>query len=470
MNFVDKVRVYAQAGKGGDGCLSFLREKFRPFGGPDGGDGGKGGDILLIADANYRTLLDFSLHPHVRAEEGGRGKGSLKAGADGRDIVLRVPAGTMVLRGGKLVADLARSGEKACVARGGRGGRGNAAFKSHRNTAPRIYEKGEPGEEAELELELRLIADIGLVGFPNAGKSTLLSRVSNARPKIADYPFTTLAPNLGLVRHKDESFVLADLPGLIEGAHEGRGLGGDFLRHVERTRLLIHLVDPSGFKGVEPLAGIRVIEEELRSYDRALSRGSAASESRWGAASRRLAAKPRFLAVNKLDLPGAEEALRRVRGRYPKRKVFALSAVTGEGVSKLLDAALRALARMGPPPPEGRGHEAAVLAGRCLSAPGEGAASGNGGGTGRSSMLKLERGFEVERAGPGAFKVFGSQVERLAAMSDFALPESLRRFQNILRRVGVDRALKRAGVREGDTVRIGKIEFEWQDQEAAQGS
>jgi GTP-binding protein len=428
MNFVDKVRVLAHAGRGGNGCLSFLREKFRPFGGPDGGDGGAGGDILFVADANYRTLIDFGLHPRLRAEDGGNGKGTLKAGKDGRDLVLPVPTGTVVFRGGRLLADMASSGQKVCVARGGRGGRGNAAFKTHRNTAPRICEKGEPGEEAELDLELKLIADVGLVGFPNSGKSTLLARVSNARPKIADYPFTTLSPNLGLVRHKEENFVLADIPGLIEGAHEGRGLGDEFLRHIERTRVLVHLIDPAGFGGVEPLAGIRVIEGELKGYGR------------------KLAAKPRFLAVNKMDLPGAAEVLRRVRKRYPKRKVFGLSAATGEGVPSLLDAALRALSRLPPDIPK-------------QAEPGNGALS-------KADSLKLERGFEIRRLEAGIFGLSGGMIERLAAMSDFSLPESLRRFQNILRRVGVEKALKRAGVREGDTVRIGKIEFDWSDEEA----
>jgi len=425
MSFVDNVRIRAHAGSGGNGCLSFLREKFRPFGGPDGGDGGDGGGIILVADPNYRTLLDFSLRPRLRAEDGAGGKGTLKAGKDGRDLVLRVPVGTMVWREGRLLADLSSGGQSVCVARGGRGGRGNAAFKTRHNTAPRICEKGEPGEEAELDLELKLIADVGLVGFPNSGKSTLLSRVSNARPKIADYPFTTLSPNLGLVRHKEENFVLADIPGLIEGAHEGRGLGVEFLRHIERTRVIVHLIDPGGFGGADPLAGIRVIEAELKGYRR------------------RLAAKPRLLAVNKMDLPGAADVLRRVRKRYPKRKVFGLSAVTGAGVGAVLDAALRALSQ----------------------APREAAKPSAADGA-RREPFRLERGFEIRRPAEGVYGVSGPMIERLAAMTDFSLPESVRRFQNILRKVGLDRALKRAGVREGDTVRIGKAEFEWSDEEA----
>lgn len=420
MSFVDKVRVFAKAGKGGDGCLSFLREKYRPFGGPDGGNGGKGGDIVFIADPNRSTLLDVSLHPHLRAKDGSHGKGSNKDGVGGRDSFVYVPVGTAVYREGALLADLCESGQRVVVARGGRGGRGNAAFKTHRNTAPRIAEKGEPGEEVTLTLELKLIADVGLAGFPNAGKSTLLARVSNARPKIADYPFTTLSPNLGLVRHKERSFVLADIPGLIEGAHAGKGLGGDFLRHVERTRVIVHLVDPAGYLETDPVNGVRVIEAELKSYSRAL------------------AAKPRLLALNKSDLPEAEAVLGKLRRRYPKRKVFSVSAATGAGVSALLDAVLRLLATAPPP----------------------GLKPVNGG---APAALRVEKGFRVEKLEEGGFAVSSPQLERLAAMSNFSQPESLSRFQNILKKVGLDRALRRAGVKPGDPIRIGAAEFEWAD-------
>ncbi|MFA5138604.1 MAG: GTPase ObgE [Elusimicrobiota bacterium] len=418
--FVDTVRIRVKGGRGGDGALSFLHEKYREFGGPDGGDGGKGGDVILRADRGIGTLLDFSYRSHLYASDGGNGKGTNKSGADAEDLVVRVPAGTVVHRDGKLLADLAMPGERVCVARGGRGGRGNLSFKSRHNTAPRLYERGEPGETGDLELELKLIADVGLVGFPNAGKSTLLARVSNARPKIADYPFTTLAPHLGLVRHKAVSFVMADIPGLIEGAHEGKGLGIRFLRHIERTRLLIHLVDPLGFGGVRPADGVSKIEEELRRYSRVLG------------------AKPRLLAVNKADLPESAEALRRVRARLRKRKVFLFSAATGEGVTELLDAAISELGRTPREvvrfePPAG------------------------------TTEVRMARGFRVDRIGTASFRVSGTYVERVASMTDIHFLESLYRLQYALRKIGVDRALRAAGVQEGDIVAIGEMELEWSD-------
>ncbi len=423
MGFIDKVRIRAKGGDGGDGCLSFLREKFRPMGGPDGGDGGRGGDVILAADANLSTLADVFYHPHLRGESGRGGRGSVKAGLDGRDVLTRVPVGTLVLRGEKVLADLSAHGARFVAARGGRGGRGNRAFKTSRNTAPRIKEKGEPGEEAELDLELKLIADVGFVGLPNAGKSTLLARVSNARPKIAAYPFTTLSPNLGLVSHKERDFVAADIPGLIEGAHEGKGLGDEFLRHVERTRILVHLVDPLGFAGKTPVEGVRAVEAELKGYSRVL------------------ASKPSILAVNKTDLPEASEAVRRIRARWRKRRVFALSAATGEGVGLLLDAVSTLLSRLPRPEPK---VPASVE---------------NGPRAART--VRMEAGFRVDRTGPGLFQLKGEGVERAAAMTDMALEESVRRLQGIFKKVGVDKALRRAGVREGDSIRVGRVEFEW---------
>ncbi len=420
MRFIDKVRVFAKAGDGGSGCLSFLREKFKEFGGPNGGNGGRGGDIVFVADRNVGTLLDFSYKPHLTAGSGGGGKGRNKTGADAEDTVVRVPMGTLVYRDGRLIADLAKPGARVKAAAGGRGGRGNLSFKSRRNTAPRIYEKGEPGEEVEIDLELKLIADIGLAGFPNAGKSTLLAHLSNARPKIADYPFTTLSPHLGIVRHKGASFVMADIPGLIEGAHAGKGLGGDFLRHVERTRLLILLIDPMGFGKVSAVDGVKSIEEELRRY------------------SRKLAAKPRIPAVNKLDLSEGPEALRKIRGRYRKRKVFGVSGVTGEGIESLLDAALVEL--------KSQPREVVSFA------PKEG-----------GNSVKVEAGFDVKRVNGSTFRVTGSYIERAASMSDAGLVESMYRFQKTMRRIGVDRALRAAGVREGDMVRLGPLELEWTD-------
>jgi len=390
------------------------------FGGPNGADGGKGGDVYLEAAAGLTTLLDAANRPHVDGRAGSHGKGGFKKGDSGDDVVVRVPAGTVVYKDGALAADLRRPGQRCLAAAGGRGGRGNASFKTRLNSAPRLCEKGAPGERVTLDLELKLIADVGLVGFPNAGKSSLLARVSAARPKVADYPFTTLSPNLGVVAHKGASFVVADIPGLIEGAHAGKGLGAEFLRHVERTRVLVHLIDPAGFASHGPLEGVGVVEGELKSF------------------SRRLAEKTRLLAVNKLDLPGASEVFRRVKARRPRR-TFGISAATGQGVSALLDRLLLELSRS---PASGDGEDVALAARRVRVAPG----------------------FAVSPLGGGRFRLTGAFVERAAAMLDETLPEAVDRFQRALKRIGVDRALKRAGIRDGDSVGCGEFEFEWSDE------
>ncbi|HVE13351.1 MAG TPA: Obg family GTPase CgtA, partial [Elusimicrobiota bacterium] len=351
-------------------------------------------------------------------QDGGNGGSSSRSGADAEDMVVSVPVGTVVYRGDRPLADLSKAGDQVVIAKGGRGGRGNQSFKNQRNPSPQIYEKGQPGERVELDLELKLIADVGLVGFPNAGKSTILARVSNARPKIAAYPFTTLAPHLGIVQHKNATFVLADIPGLIEGAHEGKGLGADFLRHVERTRYLVHLVDPAGFGGVSAADGVKKIEEELAGY------------------SQRLASKPRALAVNKMDLPEGAVALKAVRARYRRRKIFAISGATGEGIRELLDFVLAELARI--PKDDGAlGPE-----------PGE-------------AVVRVEQGFRIRRIEENIYQVWGSYVERVAAMSDMTLPESVARLQAAFKKIGLDKALKNAGVQDGDFVRIGGLELEW---------
>ncbi len=418
-NFVDKVRIFAKGGQGGDGCLSFRREKYVEFGGPDGGDGGRGGDVYLVADRNLGTLLDFTRRPHLEALSGENGKGANKTGRGADDLIVSVPIGTMVYKRDQLLADLVEEGQRVLVAKGGRGGRGNLSFKSQRNTAPRIAEKGEPGEQAVVDLELKLIADVGLTGLPNAGKSTLLARLSRARPKIADYPFTTLAPHLGVVEHKRSSFIMADIPGLIEGAHRGKGLGDAFLRHIERTRLLVHLVDPLGYGGKSAEDGVRVIEAELKSF------------------SARLAKKPRVLVVNKMDLPEGPVVLRRLRGRYRTRPVFGISCASGQGVSELADRLAEELARL---PREG-----------------EGAARPAG-----PEKLLVSPGFEIRRR-QGGFEVSGAYVERIVRMADLSLPESVARLQLALRKVGVDRALRKAGIQNGDVVRVAGHEFEWSD-------
>lgn len=419
MRFIDRVRIEARGGNGGNGCLSFLHEKYREFGGPDGGDGGRGGAVVLEADANLSTLLDVSYRPHLEAKPGGNGKSSTKTGHSADDFVMRVPVGTVVLKDGVAVADLSTPGQRYVAARGGRGGRGNHSFKHHDNTAPRLYERGQPGEVVELDLELKLIADVGLAGFPNAGKSTLLTRVSNARPKVAAYPFTTLSPHLGIVSHKGRDFVMADVPGLIEGASEGKGLGDDFLRHVERTRVLLHLVDPAGFKGAGPIEGVKVIEAELKAY------------------SRLLGDKPKLLVVSKADLPEAAEVARRLKARYRSRKVYLISGATGEGVSALLDAVLAELAHA---------PRQALLFAK------EGA-----------DRHKVTKGFTIAAAGEGVFRVSGSFVERAAAMTDISLEEPLARLQRVFKRIGLDKALRQAGIVPGDTVAIGPIELVWAD-------
>ena len=323
--FVDKAKIFVQAGNGGNGCVSFRREKYVPRGGPDGGDGGKGGNVILIASSSIKTLLDFSRHPHYRAEKGEHGSGNNRSGKAGSDLILRVPQGTLVYRGEEVISDLVNKEETAIVAWGGRGGRGNAKLKSRSEPLPRFAEKGEAGESATLRLELKLIAQVGLLGYPNSGKSTLLSAISNARPKIADYPFTTLAPNLGVVRlGEGESFVVADIPGLIADAHKGKGLGDEFLRHIERTEVLVHLVDIQGYEGASPFDNYMAINRELKAFNPKLLK------------------KPQIVVANKMDIPSASTKLQTFRSRI-RKKLYPISALTGEGVKALLDAIRRRL-------------------------------------------------------------------------------------------------------------------------------
>lgn len=427
-SFVDHARIVVRGGRGGNGCMSFRREKYVAMGGPDGGSGGRGGDIFLVADPQKKSLLDLAYKPHFYAEEGEPGQGSNKVGASAEDLRVHVPVGTLVYRadvrahsGAPLLADLKTPGQTVLVARGGRGGRGNAAFKTHRNTAPRLSEKGEPGGEFKLELELKLLADVGLIGLPNAGKSTLLSRLTSARPKIADYPFTTLHPNLGVAEWHGVSMVFADIPGLIEGAHAGKGLGHDFLRHVERTRLLFHLVDLSGFDELaspagwrDPYSVIKIINEELRLYSPGLMR------------------KPMIIVANKMDVTGAGDALKVLKRKWKKSNIYPISAVTGEGLDALLAYAAAELAKPDP-----------IEEDPTLEEP---------------LRFVVELDFEVEREA-GGFRVKGAKVERFAAMTNFQQEEGTRRFQNILKKMGVEKELLRQGVEPGDTVKVGQVEF-----------
>ncbi|NLU49444.1 MAG: GTPase ObgE, partial [Syntrophomonadaceae bacterium] len=319
--FVDQARIYVKGGDGGNGIVAFRREKYVPLGGPAGGDGGRGGHIVLMADEGLRTLMDFRYKRHYKAERGEHGQGKKMHGRNGEDLVLRVPVGTVVKDAdtGEVLADLTKHNQTAIVARGGRGGRGNPRFVSPTRRAPSFAEKGEPGEERWLLLELKLLADVGLVGFPNAGKSTLISRLSAARPKIADYPFTTLVPNLGVVRRPDgDGFVVADIPGLIEGAHQGAGLGHDFLRHIERTRVLVFVLDTAETEGRDVGEDFRALTRELEEYDPKLAR------------------RPRIIAANKMDIAGAQANLEKLRRALTEDEIFPISAVTGLGLDTLL--------------------------------------------------------------------------------------------------------------------------------------
>jgi GTP-binding protein len=423
--FLDRVKIWIHAGSGGDGAATFRQEAHVPRGGPDGGDGGRGGSIMLRVHAGQTTLRDFQYRHHFKATPGGRGTRARRHGKAGDDLILEVPPGTAVYDDmtGELLADLVATGQEALVARGGRGGLGNTHFKSPTHQAPKHAQKGEPGVERWLRLELRLIADIGLVGLPNAGKSTLLAALTAATPKIADYPFTTLEPNLGVMdlgEDDERRPTIADVPGLIEGASDGAGLGHAFLRHVERTRVLVHVVDGASR---DPEWAHEVIRDELRAHDPALLE------------------KPMLIAFNKLDLPVALDAwpaFRRAR-EAEGLDVVAIAASTGEGLEAFRSriAALLPSAHDLAEPPEPAG----VVVHR-IDAMGDG--------------------FVVERDDDQAFRVRGKRIERIAAQTNFDVEESAERFQRNLRRLGIDAELRRAGIAAGDLVRIGGAELEWE--------
>lgn len=423
----DRARIHVRSGKGGDGHVSFRREKYVAYGGPDGGDGGPGGSVYLVVDPHVNTLIAFHHRQHFRAADGRPGEKARRTGRKGADLEIPVPPGTVVHgvdAESHLVADLVAPGQRLLVARGGRGGRGNAGFATPTHQAPRLAERGEPGEERWLELELKLIADVGLVGYPNAGKSTLLAAVSAARPKIAPYPFTTLSPNLGVVTLGDYAFVMADIPGLIEGASQGAGLGLEFLRHIERTRLLIHLLDGAGVDGRDPLADYHATNRELASYSAAL------------------AERRQVVAVNKMDLPAGRERFERLRQELPlpPEDVLPISAATGEGVPALLQRVVALLQEMPP------AYDLTPREETLLFAP----------------PPSDERAFTVEPDEDG-WRVRGVHIERMAAMTDFDNPESAARFQRILRASGIEDALRAAGVRHGDRVRIGDQDLFWEE-------
>jgi GTP-binding protein len=418
---IDEARIWVKAGGGGNGVVSFRRERFVPLGGPDGGDGGRGGSVYLVAQSGLSTLLEFARRRQFQAQNGGPGRGARQHGKAGEDLTIGVPPGTQVRSDDGLLADLVRAGDTVMVARGGRGGLGNTHFATSTQRAPRIAQKGEPGEERWVNLELKTIAAAALIGEPNAGKSSLLAATSAATPKIADYPFTTLSPNLGVAEPPDEFgdvFVLADVPGLIAGAHTGLGLGHRFLRHVERAPILVHVVDASRADAVE---AYRTVRTELEAYKA------------------EVAAKPELVVANKLDLPAARDGLAQLRKALPNRRVLGVSTVTNEGIPALLEAVASMLAEL-PKPPEAPA-ESQVRVYRLAP--------------------ELEEGFSVEPGGAGVYRVRGKRVERMVAMTDLDSEEGVDHLQKLLERLGVFEALERAGVQVGDTVSIGAWETEW---------
>lgn len=429
---IDRARIFVKSGDGGNGSSSFRREKFVPRGGPDGGDGGRGGSVMLRVKPSITSLLKFQFNEQFKAERGGSGRGQKQFGKSAQTLYIDVPAGTVVWddETGELWADLTDDGEEVVVARGGRGGLGNVHFKTSTRQAPRIAELGEPGEERWLRLELRLIADVGLVGLPNAGKSTLLAAVSAARPKIADYPFTTLEPNLGVVEvggKGGQAFVLADIPGLIEGAAAGSGLGHEFLRHITRTKVLIHLIDASGgLEGRDPLADFQTITDELDAYD-----------------VENLRAKPMLLALNKVDLAEAQDRLPSLKAAFVERglPVFELSAATGKGVPELMRAVAEQLREIG---------EVPVVKPRQAT---------------ERRLYTLEnvdeRAWEITRDAAHRFTVTGIGIERFTKMTNFDLEDSVRRYQRVLESSGISEELARLGVEPGDIVDIGGHELTW---------
>lgn len=417
--FIDKAKIYVKAGDGGNGVVAFHREKFVAYGGPSGGDGGTGGNVILEVDEGLRTLMDFRYKKHYKAERGEHGLGSHMHGKSREDLVLKVPPGTVVKNAetGDIMADLRYHGQSQVIAKGGRGGRGNARFATPQNNAPRFAEKGEPGEEFWLTLELKTLADVGLLGFPNAGKSTLISRVSAAKPKIADYPFTTLHPNLGMVQMDDgRSFLMADIPGIIEGAHQGIGLGHEFLRHVERSKLLLHVLDTSGQEGRDPLEDFDTINRELALY------------------SPKLAQKTQLVVANKMDLPDAQANFSSLEAALTARgyEVYPISGVTGEGLTPLLYAVANKLDQI-----EDEPEEEIV----------------------RHVVEEDITNFTIEEVEADMYQVKGKKLEKLVAMTNLENDDAVERLQRTFKRIGLDKALKDAGVKEGDLVKIRNMEF-----------
>ena len=423
MKFIDRVKIYVQAGTGGNGTVAFRREAHVPKGGPSGGDGGRGGSVIFVATNSLSTLLDLRYYREYKAQNGEKGHAKKMHGADAADLVIRVPVGTCVYDDdtGNIIADLTKDGQRAVIAKGGRGGRGNARFASSRNPAPKICENGEPGEKFNLRVELKLLADVGLVGFPSVGKSTLLSVVSKARPQIADYHFTTIVPNLGVVQVKDgRSFVMADLPGLIEGASQGKGLGHQFLRHIERCRVIVHIIDMSGSEGRDPYEDYVTINKELGEYEY------------------RLLERPQIIVANKMDGDEAEENLKKFKEKLGDQKVFPIIAPIHEGIDAVLYAVADAL-ETAPDFFNQEEEQESVL----------------------YTYKEEEKPFTIHNKGNGVWEVTGKKVERLVQMASFTTDDGFQRFALQIRNMGIDDALREAGCEDGDTVRLYDFEFEF---------
>lgn len=422
MQFVDKARIVVKAGDGGDGCASFHREKYVSRGGPDGGDGGRGGNVVFYADPSMNTLLDFKFQRHYRAKAGEAGRAGMQSGKTGTDMLIKVPVGTLIrdVESGRIVADMYEPETERIILHGGRGGKGNARFATPTRQSPRFSQPGQKTLEREVELELKTIADVGLVGLPNVGKSTILSVLTSAKPKIADYHFTTLTPNLGVVKRHEKTFVLADIPGLIEGAAEGAGLGHDFLRHVERTRMLVHVVDVSGCEGRDPLDDYRKIRAELKGY------------------SERLYALPQVVAANKMDLTDAKENLAILQDELKKEgvKVFPVSAATVQGFDALLDEVQTTLASL----PKSYVFEEEEIV----------------------ETHKYEPGFQIHMDG-NVFVVSGGSVDYLLDTTYAEDETSMRRFQQFLQKEGIIDALREKGAAENSVIRMGEWEFDFID-------
>ncbi|MBA5729006.1 GTPase ObgE [Aerococcaceae bacterium INB8] len=433
--FLDHAKVEVKAGKGGDGMVAFRREKYVPDGGPAGGDGGQGGDVIFIVDEGLRTLMDFRYNRHFKAKNGENGMSKSKYGAGAEDLIIKVPPGTIVREAstGQFMADLVDNGQKFTVAKGGRGGRGNIRFATHKNPAPSIAENGEPGEELELELELKVLADVALIGYPSVGKSTLLSLISNAKPKIADYQFTTLVPNLGVVQlANQQEFVVADMPGLIEGASEGVGLGIQFLRHIERTKIMLHVIDMGAVHGRDPFVDFTDIMDELEAYNE------------------RLLLRPMLIVANKMDEAISEENLEifqeKLNAYYSERElevpeIFPISSWQNKGVDQLIKktASLVQNEEFIPLEEEVEVEEAYY------------------------TLEQEEAPFEVEQVEEGFYRITGAQIEKLFAMTNMAHDESIARFQRQMRGMGIDQALRDIGAQTGDIVELSTFQFEFMD-------